>query len=77
MLIQRLQLDAHARERTSKGRTDDRLPILHFERTFAVPDQEREVEHVLDRLRKVVRVDEESEKVDGAVLLHKQASNLK
>jgi hypothetical protein len=28
-------------------------------------------------LRKVVRVDDESEKVDGAVLLHEQISNLK
>lgn len=59
-------------------RTNDGFPILlDFERTFAIPDQEREVKQVLDRLRKVVRVDDESEKVDGAVLLHEQISNLK
>jgi hypothetical protein len=58
-------------------RTDDGLPtLLYFERTFAVPDQKREVEQVLDRLRKVVRVDEEPEKVDRAVLFHEQPSNL-
>jgi len=36
---------------------DDGFPILlDLERAFAVSDQEREVEHVLDRLRKVARV---------------------
>lgn len=61
----------------ARKRTDDRFSILlDFERTFAIPDQKREVKQVLDRLRKVVRVDDESEKVHGAVLLHEQVSNL-
>jgi hypothetical protein len=57
--------------------TDDGFPILlDFERTFAVPDQKGEVEQVLDGLRKVVRIGDESKKVHGAVLLHEQIANL-
>jgi hypothetical protein len=68
------------RERGVKknARTDDGFPIfLDFERTFAISDQEREVKQVLDRLRKIVRVDDESEKVHGTILFHEQVSNLK
>lgn len=61
----------------NKGRTDDGFPVLlDFERAFAIPDQKREVEQVLDGLRKVVRVSDEFEKVDRTVLLHEQVSNL-
>jgi hypothetical protein len=57
--------------------TDDGFPVLlDFERAFAVPDQKGEVEQVLDRLRKVVRIGDESEKVHGAILLHEQIANL-
>ncbi len=60
-----------------RERTDDGFPILlHLKRAFAVPDQKREVEQVLDGLRKVVRIDDESEKVYGTVLLHEQVTNL-
>jgi hypothetical protein len=58
-------------------RTDDGFPIvLDFERTFAISYQEREIEQVFDRLRKVIRVDDESKKVDGAILLYEQVLNL-
>jgi hypothetical protein len=57
--------------------TDDGFPILlNFERAFAVPDQKGEVEQVLDGLRKVVWIGNESEKVHGAILLHEQIANL-
>lgn len=62
----------------NEARTDDGLSIfLDFERTFAISDQEREVKQVLDRLRKIVRVDDESEKIHGAILFHEQVSDLK
>jgi hypothetical protein len=66
-----------AREGCNKKRTDDGFPIfLDFERTFAISDQEREVKEVLDGLRKIVRVDDESKKIHGAILFHEQVSNL-
>ena len=62
----------------SRKRTDHGFPILlDLERAFAVPDQKREIKQVLDGLRKVVRIDDESEKVHGTVLLYEQAANLR
>lgn len=69
-----------ARERgvfLKQKRTDDGFPIfLDLERTFTISDQEREVKQVLDGLRKIVRVDDESEKIHGTILFHEQVSNL-
>lgn len=62
----------------SRKRTDHGFPILlDLEGAFAVPDQKREIKQVLDGLRKVVRIDDESEKVHGTVLLYEQVANLK
>ena len=63
----------------SRRRTDHGFSIivLDLERAFAVPDQKREIKHVLDGLRKIVRIDDESEKVHGAVLLYEQVANLR
>ena len=59
-------------------RTDHGFAILlDLKRAFAVPDQKREIKQVLDRLRKVVRIGDESEKVHGSVLLHEQVANLR
>ena len=60
-----------------RKRTDDGFPIFfNFERAFAIPDQKGKVKQVLDGLRKVVRIGDESEKVHGPVLLHEQIANL-
>ena len=65
-------------EKEAGKRTDHGFPVLlDLERAFAVPDQKREIKQVLDGLRKVVRIDDESEKVHGTVLLHEQVANLK
>lgn len=61
------------RKRTDHGF----LILLDLERAFAVPDEKREIKQVLDGLRKVVRIDDEFEKVHGAVLLYEQVANLK
>ena len=45
--------------------TDHRLAVVFYVQcTFTVSYQERQVEHVLDGLREVVRVDDETEEVD-------------
>lgn len=51
--------------------TDDRLAVVHVQCTFPISDQKREVEHVLDGLPEVLRVDDEFEEVDAAKILKK------
>ena len=50
-------------------RTDLRLAALNAERALPVADEEGEVKEVLDRLPKVVRVDDEFEEVDFGVVV--------
>ena len=50
-------------------RTNLRLAALNAERALPVADEEGEVEEVLDRLPKVVRVDDEFEEVHFGVVV--------
>lgn len=51
--------------------TDNRLAVVNVQCTFPISDQKREVEHVLDGLSEVLRVDDEFEEVDAAKILEK------
>lgn len=51
----------------SSSRTDDRFAVLvNLECTFSVTDNKRKIEEIFHRLRKVVWVYDEFEKVDRA-----------